>query len=239
MRYSIKESNEYNFGLYNDMTGDQEETEYWFEGMTGEGTWEQTGKEELANNIDKWKTMPIGGEFASSYSNDYFLKDHLDMTLLLLKQSHQSFIGPKIIIDEGDNEKYKQQMNEILKILGHRLYVETATIERQKSGRLNVSLNVKNDGTAPIYNETQLAIYIFDENGNMISRTVATDFNPESILPEEAQNVNLQIDTNNLENNTTYSLCIALEDKNSNTPTIELAMEKYKDKIYKIGEFNW
>ena len=240
MRYPIKETNEYNFGLYNDMTGDQEETEYWFEGMSGEGVWEQTGKEELANTEDKWKTMPIGGEFASSYSNNYFLKDHLDMTLLLLKQSHQSFIGPKIIIDEGDGGNYTQQMDEILKVLGHRLYVENATIERLDSGKLNVSVNIKNDGIAPMYTDAQLAIYIYDGNGNMVSRTVATGFNPETVLPEESsKNVNLQMDTNSLKDNTTYNLCIGLEDKNSNTPIIELAMEKYKDKVYKIGQFNW
>ena len=240
MRYSLKESEKYNFGLYNDMTGDQEETEYWFEGMSGNGIWEQTGKEELANNLDKWKTMPIGGEFASSYSNDYFLKDHLDMTLLLLKQSHQTFIGPKIIIDEDNGEKYEQPMNEILKALGHRLYVDNATIERQKSGELNVSLNLKNDGTAPIYTDTQLAIYIYDNNGNMISKAVATNFNPGTILPDNgAQNVNVQIDTSNLKNSETYNLCIALEDRNTNSPIIELAMEKYKDKVYKIGQFNW
>ncbi len=184
--------------------------------------------------------MPIGGEFASSYSNDYFLKEHLDMTLLLLKQSHQTFIGPKIIIDEGNGEKYEQPMNEILKVLGHRLYVDNATIERQKSGELNVSLNLRNDGTAPIYTDTQLEIYIYDNNGNMISKAVATNFNPGTILPDNgAQNVNVQIDTSNLENNTTYNLCVALEDRNTNNPIIELAMQKYKDKVYKIGQFNW
>lgn len=240
MRYSLKETEKYNFGLYNDMTGDQNETNYWFEGMQGTEVWEQTENEKMANNINKWKTMPIGGEFASSYSNAYFLKDHLDMTIFLLKQSHQSFIGPKVIIDEEDGANYKKQMDEILKVLGHRLYVERATIKRQNSNKLNVSLNLKNDGTASIYTDTQLALYIYDNNGNMISKAVATNFNPGTILPDNgAQNVNVQIDTSNLESNTTYNLCIALEDRNTNNPIIELAMQKYKDKVYKIGQFNW
>ena len=240
MRYSVKETEEYNFGLYNDMLGDQEETEYWFEGMTGEGIWEQTEKSELVNNLDKWKIMPIGGEFASSYGNDYFLKDHLDITLLLLKQSHQSFIGPKIIIDEVQDGKYRTQMDEILKTLGHRLFIETATIERQDEEKLNVSLNMKNDGIAPIYTDTQLAIYIYDENGSVVSKTVSTDFNPQNVLPEEeSKNINLQMDTSELQENKKYTLCVGLEDKNTNTPMIELAMGKYKDKVYKIGEFNW
>lgn len=240
MRYSIKEAKEYGFGLYNDMTGDQDETEYWFEGMKGEGVWEQTELPELSNTLDTWKTMPIGGEFASSYSNQYFLTEHLDITLLLLKQSHQSFIGPKIIIDEEEEGKYKEQMKEILKILGHRLFIETATIERQDGEKLNVSLNMKNDGIAPIYTDTQLAIYIYDENGSVVSKTASTDFNPQNVLPEEeSKNINLQMDTSELQENKKYTLCVGLEDKNTNTPMIELAMEKYKDKVYKIGEFNW
>lgn len=239
MRYSLKEAKEYNFGLYNDMVGDQEETEYWFEGMKGEELWEQTEKQDLANNVDKWKTMPIGGEFASSYSNDYFLKDHLDITLLLLKQSHQSFIGPKIIVDEVEEGKYKSQMEDILKILGHRLYIKTATIERQNEEKLNISLNMKNDGIAPIYTDTQLAVYIYDENGDMVSKAVSTDFNPQSVLPEEEKNINLQIDTTPLNNHKRYHLCVGLEDKNTGNPIIELAMETYKNKVYQIGEFNW
>lgn len=240
MRYSLKEAKEYNLGLYNDMIGDQGETEYWFEGMTGQNIWEQTEKEDLANNLDKWKTMPIGGEFASSHSNDYFLKDYLDITLLLLKQSHQSFIGPKIIIDEVEKSNYKTQMDEILKILGHRLYIENATIERKNGETIEASINIKNDGIAPIYTDTQLAIYIYDENGEMVSRTILTEFNPQNVLPEEeAKRINFQIDTTNLENNKRYSLCVGLEDKNTNIPIIELAMEQYKDKVYKIGEFSW
>ena len=184
--------------------------------------------------------MPIGGEFASSHSNDYFLKDYLDITLLLLKQSHQSFIGPKIIIDEVEKSNYKTQMDEILKILGHRLYIENATIERKNGETIEASINIKNDGIAPIYTDTQLAIYIYDENGEMVSRTILTEFNPQNVLPEEeAKRINFQIDTTNLENNKRYSLCVGLEDKNTNIPIIELAMEQYKDKVYKIGEFSW
>src|SRR5699024_7015246 len=98
----------------------------------------------------------------------------------------------------------------------------TATIERQNAEKLNISLNMKNDGIAPIYTDTQLAIYIYDENGEMVSKVVAVDFSPQSILPEETKNINLQIDMDDLENNKRYSLCVGLEDKNTNTPIIEL-----------------
>lgn len=240
MRYSVIESSEYNFGLYNDMVGDQEETEYWFEGMTGEGVWEQTGKDELANNLDKWKTMPIGGEFASSYSNSYFLKDHFDITLLLIKQSHQSFIGPKIILDENDGDEYKKEMDEILKILGHRLYIEQAVVRRKDDNNLNVSLSIKNDGIAPMYTKAKIALYIYDENENLVSKSVNNDFNPQTVLPDgDVKNIDLQLDTTNLEDGQKYTLCVGFEDENTSEPIIEMAMEKYKDKVYKIGVVKW
>ena len=144
--------------------------------------------------------------------------------------------GYKIKIEEG---KYKSQMEDILKILGHRLYIKTATIERQNEEKLNISLNMKNDGIAPIYTDTQLAVYIYDENGDMVSKAVSTDFNPQSVLPEEEKNINLQIDTTPLNNHKRYHLCVGLEDKNTGNPIIELAMETYKNKVYQIGEFNW
>lgn len=238
IRYPLKEAQNYNLGLYNDMSGDKNETQYWFEQMQGQEVWEQTGEQDLVSSINTWRTMPIGGEFASSYSNEHFLKDNLDITLYLLKQSHQSFIGPKVIIDEGDEEDYKTQINEVLKILGHRLYLETARIQKNND-TLDISLNINNDGIAPIYTDTQLAIYIYDENDNIVSKNIASNFNPSTVLPKEEQNVKLQLDTTALEEDKTYKLCIGLEDKESGMPIIELAMEEYKDKVYKIGEFEW
>ena len=148
--------------------------------------------------------------------------------------------GHKVLVKLQKKLKGNCYKGQILKILGHRLFIETATIERQDGEKLNVSLNMKNDGIAPIYTDTQLAIYIYDENGSVVSKTVSTDFNPQNVLPEEeSKNINLQMDTSELQENKKYTLCVGLEDKNTNTPMIELAMEKYKDKVYKIGEFNW
>lgn len=238
MRYSVAESKDYNCGLYNDMLGDKSETEYWLNGMSGEDVWEQTEKRELVNSLETWKTLPIGGEFASSYNNSYFLKEHLDITLLLLKKSHQSFIGPKIIIDEKNTENYSSSMQEILKTLGHRLYTNKVVISQKSQNELDVSANITNSGIAPIYEETQLALYVYDINGNLITKSISSDFDARTVLPDEIKSTNIKIDTSSLQKQK-YYLCVGLEDKNSEEPMVELPMEKYKDKIYKIGEFSW
>lgn len=238
MRYSVVESKDFNCGLYNDMSGDKNETEYWLEGMTGEEVWEQTNKKELINNLETWKVSPIGGEFASSFDNSYFLKEHLDITLLLLEKSHQSFIGPKIIIDENNTENYSKAMDEILKILGYRLYAEKVTITQTSQKNLNVSLNITNSGIAPIYEETQLALSVYDMDGNLITKSVSSDFDARAILPNEVQKTNITIDASSLQKQN-YYLCMSLEDKDSGEPSVELPMEKYKEKVYKIGQFSW
>lgn len=238
MRYSVTESKDYNCGLYNDMIGDKEETEYWLEGMNGEGLWEQTNKKELINNLEAWKVSPIGGEFASSYNNSYFMKEHLDITLLLLQKSHQSFIGPKIIIDENNIEDYSKAMKEILKVLGHRIYAQKVEIEQSNEEKLKITANITNSGIAPIYEETQLAFLIYDINGNLITKSVSTDFDARNIMPKEVKKTELDIDASNLEEGQ-YYLCISLEEIKTGEPTVELPMEEFKDKIYKIGQFTW
>lgn len=238
MRYSIGESKEYNCGLYNDMLGDMEETEYWFDGMNGNQIWDQTNKNELVNNLETWKVLPIGGEFASSYDNSYFLKEHLDITLLLLKKSHQSFIGPKIIIDEKNSEDYSKAMNEILKILGHRIYAQEVEIEQINGQKLKITANITNSGIAPIYEETQLAFSVYDISGNLITKAVSTDFDARTVLPDEVEITESYIDTSNFEKGQ-YYLCMSLEDKETGEPIVELPMDSYKDNIYKIGQFSW
>ena len=238
MRYSVPESLDYSCGLYNDMIGDKVNTKYWLEGMEGKEIWDQTEKEKLADNLDAWREAPIGGEFASSYSNDYFLKDNLDITLLLLEQSHQSFIGPKIIIDEKNNTDYSKAMNQVLKTIGYRLLAKSVTINQVEQEKLDVSIDITNYGIAPIYKKTQLVLSVYDADGNFITKSTNTEFDATTILPKETKSAYMTIDTTKLQEKK-YCLCISFEDKKTGNPIIELPMEKYKEKIYKIGEFSW
>lgn len=238
MRYSVPESVDYNCGLYNDMLGDKTVTKYWLDGMKGEEIWEQTESEKLANNIETWKVAPIGGEFASSHSNSYFLKEHLDITLLLLEQSHQSFIGPKIILDEENNKEYSKAMNQILKIIGYRLYAKEVVIKQTEQEKLEVSVDVTNSGIAPIYQQTQLALSVYDMNGQLITKSIDSDFDATTILPKEVKKANVTIETSALQEKN-YYLCMSFEDKETGEPIIELPMEKYQNKIYKIAQFSW
>lgn len=162
MRYPLLETRKYGFGLYNDMTGDYAETEYWLEQMQG-GIWEQTGLPEQAECADSWKTSPVGGEFASSHSDRYFLSAELASTLELLRISHQSFIGPKIIVNESEDD-FTAASNAILKTLGYRYRVAEATVDQTSVDRIAFRLVWRNDGAAPVYEDAQLHLLLVEES---------------------------------------------------------------------------
>lgn len=235
MRYPLLESLNYNTGLYNDMLGDDTDTKYWLDSMIG-GNWSQTNKDDLTNRVDAWQQFPIGGEFASSYDSNYILNDNFENTIGMLKNSHQTFIGPKIIVDE-DSQDYSEQVNEILKNLGHRLYVKTMKISNDDN--IQVDLTIANVGVAPIYTDVKTVVYLYDETGNVVSSSDITDqIAINSIIDTQENNIQFELDKTNLNSDAVYTLCIALLDKDNNEPIIELAMEKeYSDKVYEIGKF--
>ena len=162
-RYPLLETRKYGLGLYNDMTGNYEETEYWLAQMQG-GVWEQTELPEQADCADNWKTSPIGGEFAPTHPAQYFLAAELDNTLELLQRSHQSFIGPNIIVNESE-EDFHAASDAILKTLGYRYVIHEVTVDQTDAEKIAFRLVWRNDGVAPVYEDVTLHLCIQEQGG--------------------------------------------------------------------------
>ena len=129
-------------------------------------------------------------------------------------------------------------MNQVLKTIGYRLLAKSVTINQVEQEKLDVSIDITNYGIAPIYKKTQLVLSVYDADGNFITKSTNTEFDATTILPKETKSAYMTIDTTKLQEKK-YCLCISFEDKKTGNPIIELPMEKYKEKIYKIGEFSW
>ena len=168
-RYPLLETRKYGFGLYNDMTGDTTETEYWLQQMQG-GIWEQTELPEQADCQDSWRTSPIGGEFASSHTDRYFLVTELPNTLELLQRSHQSFIGPKIIVNESA-EDFSAASGAIQRLLGYRYRVSQVTVDRSGAEQVRFRLDWCNDGVAPVYEDARLTLSVRELGGGPVWST--------------------------------------------------------------------
>jgi uncharacterized membrane protein len=235
LRYPLIDVTNNGFGLYNDMTGDYDETVYWIEQMNG-GIWEQTGLEEQSNCLEVWKTKPIGGEFASTYEDSHFMITDFDLTLEGIIDSHQSFIGPKIIIDESD-ENYQKSMNEILKKIGYRYYVEKVAIDMNPKNSLTITCTMGNDGIAPIYQNYEVELSIIDGDGNEVWVSENTDFDLRKLLPGNNQSFSCDVAREELDDDTMYKLVISIKDS-ANNAVVPMALEAQTEtNHYQIAEF--
>ena len=94
MRRPFRFAAEQSLGLYNDMTGEEQDTMEWL-GWIAEGGWYGNEPDALTPMPDLWQDAPVGGEFTSSLSMEDMLEQNLPRTLHLLEMSHMSFLGPK------------------------------------------------------------------------------------------------------------------------------------------------
>ena len=235
LRYPLTDAEQYKLGLYNDLTGDYDETLYWLNQMS-ESEWEQTGLIEQADCSENWKTQPIGGEFAQTHDNDYFMRDGFDVTLEAIRMSHQSFIGPKVIIDENDTI-YAYQMEEILKTLGYRYRVDSVRMDFAGKETLGITCSVVNDGIAPIYSDYGLRLDIFDAEGTLVWTSTETELDLRNVLPEKAGTFTVTADKEEFDDDMEYTLTVSAE--NAAGRLLPLAMaDEYKDHVYVLAQFH-
>lgn len=236
LRYPLVDAKQNSTGLYNDLTGDYDETLYWINQMT-DSEWEQTGAIEQADCSDNWKSQPIGGEFAQTHENSYFMRTEFDMTLEAIRMSHQSFIGPKIIIDEDDSN-FSYQMDEILKTLGYRYRVDKVSMNFAEKESFNISCNIVNDGIAPIYDSgCKVRLDIYDPEGTLVRSITDADVELTNVIPGEGGSFSVSVDKEDFDDDTEYTLTVSAE--TANRKLLPMAMkDEYKTNVYTAAKFH-
>ena len=207
-RYPLVETIKYGFGLYNDMTGDPEETEYWLSQMNY-GIWEQTGLPEQADTSETWKTQPVGGEFASSQSDSFYLHDNLSVTLEMLRNSHQSFIGPKIIVNETSVD-YTSASKAILSTIGYRYYIPSVDVDASSDEMIDVKLEMRNLGIAPTYGRYTVRLTLWDDEDSSVWSSELTNIFLDKLLPDSSQEDEVIISREELDDDTLYTLTASI-----------------------------
>lgn len=178
MRRPFDHAKKHSFGLYNDVTGDQAETDHWLDWIKNGGEFSQTGEANaLVPMADAWKTAPVGGEFTSGIPMEELLETQLPRTLLLLRRSHTSFLGPKIAEDT-----YREGYETVLGTLGYKLRIEEARVV-DLFGRSTVILSWTNAGTAPLYWDLPVTLYVEDADGKLVA-SVPVDLRLSELLPD-------------------------------------------------------
>lgn len=212
-------------GVYNDMTGDEVDTEIWLDWLESGGQYDQPAVFwELVAVPNIWETSPVGGEFNSNMSMDEMLNDNLAATLSLLEKSHMTFIGPKAPIDEANGSHHVDGINSVLHTLGYRYEITKSHVRISEDKKdYQIELSWKNMGVAPLYWDWPVMLYIFDEKDEIVGKQII-----EISLPE-LSGQKTTITYNNVEHasldNGDYKIGVGILNPATYRPGIRLGME--------------
>ena len=221
MRRPFASAEKYGFGLYNDMTGQPEATQSWFDWINNGGEYDQTGEKNVIVPMkDFWKTAPSGGEFTSSLSMEEMLDTNLSGTVEMLREAHTTFLGPKI-----PDENYVDGYKEVLKNMGYRLWISMAELKNTAKGS-RLKLIWENSGVAPMYKEWPVYVYIEDESGKLVEKS-RISIKISSLLPGEKATTLTALETERLNSllEKGYWLSVGIEDPMTELPCVRFAME--------------
>ena len=221
MRRPFASAEKYGFGLYNDMTGQPEATQSWFDWINNGGEYDQTGEKNVIVPMkDFWKTAPSGGEFTSSLSMEEMLDTNLSGTVEMIREAHTTFLGPKI-----PDENYVDGYKEVLKTMGYRLWISMAELKNTAKGS-RLKLIWENSGVAPMYKEWPVYVYIEDESGKLVEKS-RISIKISSLLPGEKATTLTALETERLNSllEKGYWLSVGIEDPMTELPCVRFAME--------------
>ena len=221
MRRPFASAEKYGFGLYNDMTGQPEATQSWFDWINNGGEYDQTGEKNVIVPMkDFWKTAPSGGEFTSSLSMEEMLDTNLSGTVEMIREAHTTFLGSKI-----PDENYVDGYKEVLKNMGYRLWISMAELKNTAKGS-RLKLTWENSGVAPMYKEWPVYVYIEDESGKLVEKS-RISIKISSLLPGEKATTLTALETERLNSllEKGYRLSVGIEDPMTELPCVRFAME--------------
>lgn len=221
MRRPFASAEKYGFGLYNDMTGQPEATQSWFDWINNGGEYDQTGEKNVIVPMkDFWKTAPSGGEFTSSLSMEEMLDTNLSGTVEMIREAHTTFLGPKI-----PDENYVDGYKEVLKNMGYRLWISMAELKNTAKGS-RLKLTWENSGVAPMYKEWPVYVYIEDESGKLVEKS-RISIKISSLLPGEKATTLTALEMERLNSllEKGYRLSVGIEDPMTELPCVRFAME--------------
>lgn len=238
MRRPFTIARDHNLGLFNDMTGDYEDTLSWLEWIYNGGEYTQTNEVNgLVSIPDGWKTAPIGGEQSPSLSDDEMYGTLLNQTLDLLKQSHTSFIGPGGPYNVPIDSELQTGLDTVLSTIGYRLYIKETVLSPTSllSSRLRLQITFGNNGIAPFYYEWPMELYVIDQKGTIVHQQII-DIDIRSILPDEFVQKEILVNTRQIPTGT-YTLGLGIIDPLTGQPAVYFAMHTNRqDAIVELCE---
>ena len=106
-------------------------------------------------------TAPIGGELTSSIEMEQMLVSDLTQTVGLIRDSHTTFLGPKIA-----DAQFADGYDAVLMNMGYRLWISDMKLSNILTGGIKVELTWQNSGVAPMYADWPVHLQVVDDEQN-------------------------------------------------------------------------
>lgn len=221
MRRPFAEAEEFGLGLFNDMAGHAEDTAEWLSWIANGGAYDQTGEENaLVAMPDCWKTAPIGGELNSALSMEQMLVSDLSTVILLVRDSHTTFLGPKIA-----DAQYADGYDAILSNMGYRLWISDMKLSSPLTGGIKVELIWKNSGVAPMYEDWPVYLQVLDGEQKIVEM-VAVDISLPELLPDsERRTVTTLGQIHDLNSLSQYTIQLGIVDPMTGQNAVRFAVQ--------------
>lgn len=151
-------------GIYNDVLGDQAQTDRWLEWTRSGGSQATSVDEiEIQPYPNFWETAPAGGEITSGIDESRLYNEDLSSLLRQLEDCHLTFVGPHI--PDAETNAY----DSVLRRVGYKYYVSRlSTTFSFADDSIDIRLDWENDGSAPLYWDWPVMIKIFDHSGTLV-----------------------------------------------------------------------
>lgn len=235
MRRPFKWTKTEGFGVFNDMTGDPDDTKDWLNWIAEGGSYtEPKTPHSLVANPDIYKISPIGGEFTSGISMEDMLTSKLKETVSLIQKSHMTFIGPKCPGQE-QWELYEEGTKAVLAEIGYRYGVSEASFLQNKlTHTIRVKMKLNNYGAAPMYANWPVYLYQLDEEGRILAKE-QVGIELKELFGGESAEVKCKMPYESQGGRVRFG--IGIENPNTGKPEVELDMEVERiGKITVLGE---
>lgn len=223
MRRPFAEAADYGLGVFNDMAGHPEDTAEWLDWIQNGGDYDQTGEENALTPLPEgWKTAPVGGEFTSSLPMEQMLDTDLEETVALIRESHTTFLGPKIA--EAD---YPEGYDAVLLHMGYRLWISDLQLCAAVDG-VRADLTWQNSGVAPLYAHWPVYLQVVDKDGR-IQENAAVDISLNQLLPGQTLQTTTLLQEIRWKNLEDYTLQLVVVDPLTQAPALRFANRETED----------
>lgn len=154
-------------GLYDDTFGEPEQHREWMDWIENGYISSQNGQE-LSGAPKFWEKAPSGGEIASYRDISWYFENSFENTLAFIRDSHTTFLGPKIPREKELSARGWENARRCEQEMGYCLTITDAALRRQRTKDLRLTVNWKNIGAAPFYENWEIRVVLKNEQGRVL-----------------------------------------------------------------------